>query len=38
MSIKILKQFIIFAQEFSIELTAENLKKFRRIFNNEHKN
>ncbi len=30
MSIKALQQFIIFAREFSIELTAENLKKFKK--------
>lgn len=31
MNIKILKQFIILAQEFSIDITAENLKKFKKV-------
>ncbi len=30
MSIKTLQQFMKFAKEFSIELTAENLKKFKK--------
>ncbi len=31
MSIKTLKQFIIFAREFDIELTADNLRKFKKV-------
>lgn len=31
MSIKTLQQFIVFAKEFSIEFTAENLRKFKKV-------
>ena len=31
MSIKILQKFIVFAKEFGIETTAENLKRFNKL-------
>lgn len=35
MSIKTLKRFLVFAKEFGIETTAENLRRFRRIKNDK---
>lgn len=31
MSIKVLQKFLVFAKEFEIEITTENLKKFKKL-------